>query len=48
MKIYGPVSDISYMKKIKEHILRLSLEESVFILDPVFEYDKKRGDFFKF
>ena len=33
------------MKKIKEHILRLSLEESVFILDPVFEYDQKEEIF---
>ena len=45
LKIYGPVSNISYMKKIKEHILRLSLEESVFILDPVFEYDQKEEIF---
>ena len=33
------------MKKIKEKILKLSLEDSVFIFDPVFEYDQKRKIF---
>ena len=45
LKIYGPVSDINYMSKIKEKILELSLEDSVFILNPVFEYDKKEEVF---
>ena len=45
LKIYGPVSDISYMNKIKKKILELSLEDCVFILDPVFEYDKKEDIF---
>ena len=45
MKIYGPVSDLTYMKKIKEKILKLSLNDSVFIFDPVFEYDQKEKIF---
>ena len=45
LKIYGPVSDLNYMNKIKEKILKLSLEESVFIFDPVFEYDQKEKIF---
>ena len=45
LKIYGPVSDKNYMGKIKEKILELSLEDSVFILNPVFEYDKKEEVF---
>ncbi len=45
LKIYGPVSDLNYMNKIKEKILKLSLEDSVFIFDPVFEYDQKEKIF---
>ncbi len=45
LKIYGPVSDLNYMKKIKEKISKLSLENSVFIFDPVFEYDQKEKIF---
>jgi glycosyltransferase involved in cell wall biosynthesis len=45
LKIYGPVSDMNYMSKIKGKILELSLEDSVFILNPVFEYDQKEEVF---
>lgn len=45
LKIYGPVSDMNYMTNIKDKILQLSLEKSVFIFDPVFEYDQKEKIF---
>ncbi len=45
LKIYGPVSDMSYMNKIKAKITNLSLENSVFIYEPVFEYDQKEEIF---
>ena len=45
MKIYGPVSDLTYIKKIKQKISKLSLNDSVFIFDPVFEYDQKEKIF---
>ena len=45
LKIYGPVSDLNYMKKIKEKISKLSLDNSVFIFDPVFEYNQKEKVF---
>ena len=45
LKIYGPVSDLKYMKKIKEKISKLFLDNSVFIFDPVFEHDQKEKIF---
>lgn len=45
LKIYGPVSDMNYMIKIKDKISKLSLEDSVFIYEPIFEYDQKEKIF---
>lgn len=45
LKIYGPISDMSYMNDIKKKILELSLTDCVFIFDPVFEYDLKENIF---
>ena len=45
LKIYGPVSDNNYMKKIKEQILNLSLNNSIEVFEPVFEYDEKEKIF---
>tara|TARA_Y100001958_G_C21183625_1_gene513088 strand:- start:407 stop:1447 length:1041 start_codon:yes stop_codon:yes gene_type:complete len=41
LKIYGPVSDISYLKKVKNQVRYLSLENSVKIFDPVFDFKEK-------
>ena len=45
LKIYGPVSDMNYMNQIKNKIMDLSLSDSVFIYDPVFEYSEKEKIF---
>lgn len=45
LKIYGPVSDIHYLKEIKTTIIKLSLQETVKLFDPVFDNKKKEEIF---
>jgi len=45
LKIYGPVSDIKYLKEIKNKIELLSLRENVKVFEPVFDTEKKEQIF---
>ncbi len=45
LKIYGPVSDISYMSQIKALIKKLSLENQVYVFDPVYDAGHKQKIF---
>ena len=45
LKIYGPVSDIKYLKEIKNKIELLSLRENVKLFEPVFDSEKKEQIF---
>ncbi len=45
LKIYGPVSDIKYLKEIKTKINLLSLSKDVELFDPVFDNEKKEQIF---
>ena len=45
LKIYGPVSDIKYLKEIKKKIELLSLRENVKLFEPVFDSEKKEQIF---
>lgn len=45
LKIYGPVSDINYLREIKKKINNLSLQDNVKIYEPVFDNEKKEKIF---
>ena len=45
LKVYGPVSDKDYLNKVKNQIIKLSLENFIKIYDPIFEYDQKEKIF---
>ena len=42
LEIYGPVSDVFYLNKIKKKIKELNLEKSVFYRGAVFSYSEKK------
>ena len=45
LEIYGPVSDVFYLNKIKKKIKELNLEKSVFYRGAVFSYSEKKKIF---